>query len=94
MVSEYNAPESEVGPPLRPVLRKRLKIQGFVVYDHYDIHPEFRRRMGTWLREGRIKYREDVVDGLENAPAALIGLLQGKNKGKLIVQVGEDPTAA
>jgi NADPH-dependent curcumin reductase CurA len=92
MVSEYNAPEADNGPPLRPVLRKRLKIQGFVVYDHYDIHPEFRRRMAAWLREGRIKYREHVTTGLESAPGALIGLLQGQNKGKMIIKVGEDPT--
>jgi NADPH-dependent curcumin reductase CurA len=93
MVSEYNAPESDHGPPLRPVLRKRLKIQGFVVYDHEaELLPEFRRRMAGWRREGQIKYREDVVQGLEAAPAALIGLLQGQNRGKLIVQVGEDPT--
>ncbi len=44
------------------------------------------------MREGRIKYREDVVDGLENAPTAFIGLLQGKNFGKMLVKVGEDPT--
>jgi NADPH-dependent curcumin reductase CurA len=93
MVSEYNAPEADFGPPLRPVLRKRLKIQGFVVYDHEkDLLPEFRRRMAGWLREGRVKYREDIVAGLDNAPGALIGLLKGENRGKMIVKVGEDPT--
>jgi NADPH-dependent curcumin reductase CurA len=92
MVSEYNAPESDFGPPLRPVLRKRLKIQGFVVYDHEaDLLPEFRRRMAGWLRDGAMKYREHIVEGLDQAPAALIGLLQGENRGKLIVRISNDP---
>jgi len=92
MVSEYNAPESDHGPPLRPVLRKRLKIEGFVVWDHLDLYPEFRRRMTAWMGEGRLKYRDHLVDGLENAPGALIGLLRGENVGKMIVRVSDDPT--
>jgi NADPH-dependent curcumin reductase CurA len=93
MVSEYNAPESDHGPPLRPVLRKRLKIQGFVVYDHETaLLPQFRARMAGWLRQGRMKYRNDIVEGLENAPEALIRLLKGLNQGKAIVRVSPDPT--
>jgi NADPH-dependent curcumin reductase CurA len=93
MVSEYNAPEGNFGRSLRPVLRKRLKIQGFVVYDHErDLLAKFRREMAAWRKEGRVKYRDHLVDGLENAPGALIGLLQGANQGKLIVRVSEDPT--
>ena len=92
MVSEYNAPEADFGPPLRPVLRKRLKIQGFVVYDHEaELLGEFRERMAGWLRGGQIKYRDDVIEGLDQAPAALIGLLNGQNKGKLMVRVSPEP---
>jgi len=50
------------------------------------------RDCGGWLREGQLKYREDIVEGLERAPEAFIGLLQGQNFGKLLVRVGEDPT--
>ena len=92
MVSEYNAPEGDFGPPLRPVLRKRLRIEGFVVWDHVALYPEFRRRMKAWMAEGRMRYRDDLVDGMAKSPAALIGLLRGRNIGKMIVQVGEDPT--
>jgi NADPH-dependent curcumin reductase CurA len=53
---------------------------------------EFLKDCGGWVREGRLKYREDVVTGLDQAPEAFIGLLQGKNFGKLLVRVGEDPT--
>jgi NADPH-dependent curcumin reductase CurA len=92
MVSEYNAPEPDHGPPLRPLLRKRLRIEGFVVWDHAALYPEFRRRMKAWMGEGRMVYRDDLIDGLASAPAALIALLGGKNVGKMVVQVGEDPT--
>jgi len=54
--------------------------------------PAFLRDMSQWLREGKIKYREDVIQGLENAPRAFIGLLKGENIGKRVVQVAKDPT--
>ena len=54
--------------------------------------PEFLAEMSTWLREGRIKYREDITDGLENAPRELIGLLKGENFGKKLIRVGPEPT--
>jgi NADPH-dependent curcumin reductase CurA len=93
-VAEYNAPEGETGPPLRPVLRKRIRIEGFVVWDHVGLYPPYRRQMLAWMAEGRMRYRDHLVDGLANGPAGLIGLLRGENRGKMIVQVGEDPTAA
>jgi NADPH-dependent curcumin reductase CurA len=94
MAGEYNAPESEVGPPLRPVLRKQLKIQGYVIYDYYDMYPEFRRRVLGWMAEGQIKYREQIVDGMANAPQGLIDLLSGNTKGKMIVKLGPEPGEA
>jgi NADPH-dependent curcumin reductase CurA len=73
---------------MRQVLTRRLTIRGFIVWDFADQAEAFRRDVAAWIREGRIKYREDVVDGIENAPRAFLGLLKGKNFGKLLVRVG------
>jgi hypothetical protein len=63
-------------------------MQGFIIFDHYaGRHQEFQRQMSGWVQAGRIRSREHIVDGLENAPAALIGLLRGENFGKLLVRV-------
>jgi NADPH-dependent curcumin reductase CurA len=92
MISEYNALEPPEGPNLRPLLVSRALIQGFIVSDHFDRLGDFLRDATRWVQEGTLKYREDVVMGLDGAPAAFIGLLEGKNFGKLIVKVGDDPT--
>jgi NADPH-dependent curcumin reductase CurA len=74
---------------LAAVLQKRVRLQGFIILDHYGERFErFQREMGEWVAEGRIKLREEVVEGLEQAPAALIGLLEGRNFGKVVVRVG------
>jgi NADPH-dependent curcumin reductase CurA len=92
LVSQYNATEMPAGPNWSVLLVNRVLVKGFIVSDHLDRLPAFLADVGRWVREGRIKYREDVVEGLEHAPHAFIGLLQGKNFGKLLVKVGEDPT--
>lgn len=92
LISEYNATEAVPGPNLRPLLFNRALVKGFIVSDHMARRPDFLKDCGGWLRDGRLKHREDVVVGLEKAPEAFIGLLQGKNFGKLLVRVGEDPT--
>jgi NADPH-dependent curcumin reductase CurA len=92
LISEYNATEPVPGPNLRPLLFNRALVKGFIVSDHMARLGDFLRDCGGWVREGRLKYREDVVVGLEKAPEAFIGLLQGRNFGKLLVRVGEDPT--
>jgi NADPH-dependent curcumin reductase CurA len=92
LISEYNATEPTPGPNLRPLLFNRALIKGFIVSDHMARLGDFLKDCGGWVRDGRLKYREDVVVGLEKAPEAFIGLLQGKNFGKLLVRVGEDPT--
>ena len=75
------------------ILANRALIQGFIIFDHTDRMPEFLRDMSQWLREGKVRYREDIVQGgLENAARAFIGLFQGENIGKRIVQVAPDPT--
>jgi len=73
---------------MRAVLTNRLLIRGFIVWDFADQENEFRDTVAGWLRDGRITYREDIVEGLENAPRAFQGLLQGKNFGKQIIRVG------
>ena len=92
LISEYNATEPRPGPNLMPLLVNRALIQGFIVSDHPDREAEFLRDVSAWLKEGRVKYREHVVDGLENAPRAFLGLFRGENFGKLVVRVGGDPT--
>ncbi|HTQ34426.1 MAG TPA: NADP-dependent oxidoreductase [Stellaceae bacterium] len=92
MISEYNDVEPQPGPSLVAAVRKRLRIQGFIVSDHAASRPEYLAMAAPLVRSGAIKYREDIVDGIDNAPAAFIGLLQGKNFGKLIVKLGADPT--
>lgn len=73
------------------ILQKRIRMQGFIILDHYaDRFDAFRRDMSEWIRTGRLKLREDIVDGLESAPAAFIGLLEGKNFGKVVVHVADD----
>ena len=73
------------------LLVKRIKMQGFIVFDDYGHrYQEFSQAMEQWLQTGQIKYREDIVDGLAEAGQAFIGLLEGKNFGKLVVRVGPD----
>jgi NADPH-dependent curcumin reductase len=92
MVAEYNDLEPRPGPNLMSVVRKRLKIQGFIVSDQWQRFAEYRSMAAPLLRSGELKYREDIVDGLDRAPEAFIGLLQGRNFGKLVVRLGDDPT--
>ncbi len=74
---------------MRQVLTQRILIRGFINYDFAKEHyADFLRDVPQWIAEGRVKYREDIIDGLENAPQAFIGMLAGRNFGKLIVRVG------
>ncbi|MBI3826904.1 MAG: NADP-dependent oxidoreductase [Candidatus Rokubacteria bacterium] len=92
LISQYNATSPPAGPNLAPVLVNRALIKGFIVSDHTDRMRDFLTECSHWLRERRIKYLEDVVEGLARAPEAFIGLLAGRNFGKLLVRVSEDPT--
>ncbi len=100
LVSGYNATEVPEGPDRLPgflglVLRRSLTVRGFIQDEFLPTHgSDFVRDMTGWLATGSVHYREDVVEGLENAPAAFRGLLTGANFGKLVVQVGEDPHRA
>ena len=96
LVAGYNATELPPGPDrlgllMGTLLRKRIRMQGFIVFDDYGPRwNEFAQAMGDWVREDKIKVREDIVVGLENAPEAFIGLLEGKNFGKLVIQLASE----
>jgi hypothetical protein len=90
LISEYNATEDRGGPSLRPFLVHRATLRGFIVSDHYDRFGDFLKEVAPLVRDGTIKYREDIVDGLDAAPSALIGLFEGRNFGKMIVRVGPE----
>jgi NADPH-dependent curcumin reductase len=86
LVAEYNG-NPPPGPELHSLLTRRISVRGFVILDYVARTQEYLDQMTPWVREGKIKYREDIVDGLENAPGAFIGMLNGKNFGKLIVRI-------
>jgi len=96
LIAHYNDSALPQGPDrlgllTATLLTKRIKMQGFIIFDDYGHrYDEFYPQMSAWLAAGRIKYREDMVDGLEHAPEAFIGLLEGKNFGKLTVRVAKE----
>jgi NADPH-dependent curcumin reductase CurA len=88
-IATYNDTEPAPGPrTMFQVVTKRLRIQGFIISDHFDRFREFHDQAGTWVADGRLRYRETIVEGIENAPAAFLGLLRGENTGKMLVEVG------
>lgn len=94
LISQYNMERLPEGPDTRPrllsaVLSQRLRLQGYIISDHDDRFPEFLSVMAPLVADGTVRAREDVVDGLENAVPAFIGLLEGRNFGKLVVRLGE-----
>lgn len=96
LVSGYNATNLPDGPDRLPllmgsILKKRIRMQGFIIAQDYGHRiDEFQQEMERWVQEGKIHYREQVIEGLDAAPEALIGLLEGKNFGKVVIRVAED----
>jgi NADPH-dependent curcumin reductase CurA len=94
LIAQYNDTANTTpkwaGAMMRNVLTKRLNIRGFIVRDFAARHGDFLRDMSQWVREGKVKHREFVTEGLDNAPAAFMGLLKGANFGKQLVRVGPD----
>lgn len=94
LIAHYNdsgAAARDQGPDRLPlvvttILKKRIRVEGFIISDHQAEHDEFLRELGGWIAAGQVKVLEDVVDGLEKAPEAFIGLLEGRNNGKLVVR--------
>ena len=92
MIAQYNDTALPPGPSnFINVLPKRLTIRGFIVTDYASLMPEFLRDMVDWYRGGKMKWRETIAEGLENAPDAFIGLFKGENIGKMLVKIGPDP---
>ena len=88
-ISRYNDAEPTPGPRnMFMVVTKRLRLQGYIITDHGDRFGEFARQAIEWVRDGRLQYRETIVEGIENAPSAFLGLLRGANIGKMLVAVG------
>ena len=94
LIAHYNDTQSVApkwaGALMRNVLTKRLTIRGFIVSDFASRHGDFLKDMSAWVRDGKVKYKEHVTEGLENAPDAFMGLLKGANFGKQLVRVGPD----
>ncbi|WP_273240699.1 NADP-dependent oxidoreductase [Hyphomonas atlantica corrig.] len=94
LISTYNATEPVPGPySFSNLLMRRTLLKGFIVIDYFPRFPEGIQQMAQWLMEGKIKFETDIVHGLENAPGSLSRLFEGKNLGKLMVQVSEPPEA-
>jgi NADPH-dependent curcumin reductase len=92
LISTYNATEPVPGPfNFENLLMRRTLLKGFIVIDYYPRFAEGIQQMAQWLMEGKLKFETDVVQGLENAPASLSRLFEGKNLGKLVVQVSDEP---
>jgi NADPH-dependent curcumin reductase CurA len=88
-ISQYNATELPPGPRnLFFLVTKRLRMEGFIITDHHDRLPAFLAEVAPWVRDGSVRYRETIVEGIEHAPDAFIGLLAGENVGKMLVEVG------
>jgi hypothetical protein len=88
-VSQYDVEKPAPGPMTVPglVVTKRLRMEGFIVMDFYDRRAEAETRLAQWIAEGRIKAEVDILDGLKRAPEALIGMLEGNNRGKRAVRI-------
>jgi hypothetical protein len=88
MISQYNEASGSSGPRnLRLAVRKRLTLTGFIVSDHADRQPQFQADMGAWIADGKIRWQETIIDGIENAPQAFLGLFAGENTGKMLVRL-------
>ena len=90
-ISQYNLAEPEMGPRnTRLLTTHQARMEGFLVFQFANRHEIGRQRIAGWIREGKMKYKEDVVEGIENAPAAFIGMMNGENFGKLLIKVSEE----
>ncbi|MBJ3763213.1 NADP-dependent oxidoreductase [Maribius pontilimi] len=95
MIAWYGGKNLDEGPQMpmlwRNMLTRKLRAEGFIIYDHWHRFPDFLNEVAPMVADGRVSYRESVTEGLENAPAAFLDMLQGGNFGKTLVRVGADP---
>ena len=87
-ISGYNSGHSSVSN-LSNIIYSRVMLRGFVGTDFMHLYADFQRDMAGWLKDGKVKYQETILDGITNAPSALIGLLEGKNSGKMLVKLAD-----
>ena len=90
LISQYNLDQPEGVQNLMCLIYKRIHMKGFVVTDYYNIYPKFLDVMLSYIREGKIMYVEDIAEGLESGPAALVGLYSGRNVGKQVVLIARE----
>jgi len=90
-IAQYNAEKPETGPRLLAhLVVKQARAEGFLIFQFASRYAEGLKQLAAWLKQGKLKYREQFVDGLENAPRAFIGMLQGENTGKQLVRVAAE----
>lgn len=92
LIAHYNERKHHTGMDISPLIFKRATMKGMLVLDHMNLMPDFLRDVSAWLRDGKLKYRETIVEGIDNAPLAFLKLFHGENVGKLLVQAAADPT--
>jgi NADPH-dependent curcumin reductase CurA len=91
VVSQYDTANPASGPRGIPglLVTKRIKMQGFIVMDYVKLLPQAEKDLAKWMAEGKLKVAEDIIDGLDQAPAGLVGLLAGENRGKRMIRVAD-----
>jgi len=92
LIAQYNDRKHHSSPGLEQILYKRATVTGMIVRDHWQRLPVFEEEVSGWIRTGKMKRRETIAEGIEEAPKAFIGLFHGQNIGKLVVKVADDPT--
>lgn len=90
MISQYNLDESEGVHNLFCLISKRIRMEGFLMFDYYHLYPKYLEMIIPHIQEGKIVYVEDIAEGIENAPSALIGLFSGRNVGKQVVTIARE----
>lgn len=93
LIAQYSGTQNEalLAPTMREVLTRSLTVRGFINTEFESQRADFLRDVTGWIADGRVRHREDITDGLENAPAAFIGMLEGRNFGKTLIRVAPDP---
>ncbi|KAF8013542.1 hypothetical protein BT93_I1399 [Corymbia citriodora subsp. variegata] len=90
MISQYNLEQPEGIHNLMNLIPKRVRMEGFIVSDYYHLYAKFLETVLPQIKEGKISYLEDIAEGLENSPAALVGLFSGRNVGKQVIVVSHE----
>jgi NADPH-dependent curcumin reductase CurA len=88
-VFDQNAPKEDINQFMQAILR-RVNVCGFIVRDHEDLRPDFEQHVSAWLKDGSLVPRQTVVDGLDNATGAFLGMLKGRNVGKMLVRLDDN----